>query len=1691
MWFCFFIYDYPLECMVENSLNNYVANSFIHFDYQNVYFWEFLTIHNEWKFPIDYSLLYYLEKSNFTITGKYYQEIWYNGYFDNIFDALISESYKILDTYIYTFDYNYDLLIFKNKNYINIIFDNNYLYYLNISIYVNLLYLLIDFINYLNSYIISIIMSLSHIKNYIFYINNNTYIIDILFNSIENINYYILWVINIFYDFLNHSTYKITKVYYIYLFYIILLNIIFLWLLNKIIKINLFIYLKFIYIIENLNFFIVYLSIINIPFFINKKKLEINFNFNNFKINSNPTSTLFFMFLFLKKIKNIYIIFLILSFIKKIKIFLINILIFIIRLLLLLKNFIVYILFIFMYYINKYLLFMINNNNKTKFFYNKIYINFIILCKQININPINKFFTDKKKFKIEKFQTKEEKIYYELINKNKEEEEILFKYWKYLQNFYWNYTYIMSIKFIRIILFIILFIIKFLLFKLIKYIFKMTIITKILHILVYYICNIYIYIKLYIKHIYLKYIFYIYFKIINNIIYYFNMFIHYKLFKIITRLFLYEAHYLNSEMIDKFPYYSSKYIRNFFIWFSPINNKTGLSNKKLIKIFKLIFYYLIYTINIILHIIFIVLSYNIRFIYYIIISKTKIIKFIILNKNNIIFVLYIILIIVLFYNIIKQNNILLILFLFNIIILCLNKYLYNYNISRISNVLWYIGFYLFFIYDNIIILFKILSKIIIKLIKYIIFYPFLLFLIIFLLYNNPIIYIELIYMLKLLIIIPLIDIIFFISNTFNYYTTLCLVENTNEIIYFILFELKTIEEWIERINDLYVQWSVDAHWWWTLKRVRYNIFNYYTPFTYFWYEQWYALEEIYDIYINTIHYFKLYIQITIIYFFWSILYIMSQLSNIYKLINYLTIDEFIFSFIYTTKLIYILLLKIYIYNYMYIFIPYYIIQPILNIYLFAYELYFNIHNIMYNFNIIKEFKIMIINIYLWLNWLVLIAYNNITYLVVQKIYNIFEYIKYIILNINKYINIFNIIFMYLISDILSNINLYFILDSIYINTNLNFFFFDKYSKLMIFKDWIYSSFRFPIEYYNRINEGKYFQKYYSLIKRERMDYLVDVLSFQNSSEEVLIGRWRKITMKVLAEMIISHYDDTSPKWYQTIINSQDYTIKYIYFSYKILKFKKIFILFPYLWSIFWIYYILIYIISCFMIIKLYKMILNKEYNKNTQFYISNTYSWDILREQTIKNNYKLLKNNTNLYNYYFKQTIKNKEDFIINKKTNKSINLDIEYDSLLKNTILNKKILIKGKYKFINIYKKYIILKNKIIRIFRNEGININIINIYKNKFKPLLKLKNNYDKSYNVYNNFSKKITFDFKNLIISEKYHWLYNIIFSEKNIFNIFSAYYYNLNPYIPYVYNHYYEEPFIDGTIKLNLNENNYNYLSIKLYNLYTFYKWFDKILLNNKGSFYLFHKDPRVPYITKDCNNNKYYINSSLDYSNQFYTLFIFIAIPLIIWSTYLSSIYHFTNEMDYQFYDTFNMHLTFWLCWFMTQFSWLHQGILKLSFSFMGDSMYMFTLDNVEETILSHGDTEYHNWFNYNIRNKYIFPLYNYYNTEYYLYQIYTLGDNINPIKLLLLHLKFNLLNIYDILYVNYNLLDYYNFELIIFKIIKFIFIIILMIYVNLNNKIYKFYYLKKISINLFKFTYSLKDSYKFNIKNFLNYKGN
>lgn len=1664
--------------MVEGSLNNYITNGFLNF--HNQFLSDFLIINSDWYYPIDEnfeSQLYlyidnqenifekiwsYIFSNNINVLNKYNSEL----YLQNYIYLEIVETLEITNSSLYLYDYNYKLLFIENDYilFIKNIINNNYIYYLNVSFYINVIYIFADFFIELKLYLYSIIITIINIKNFIYYylfkeIIDINYFKDFLY-LIDQIltNWYIEDISNnvflIFYDFLDHCTYKITIIYYIYILYFFSINVIFLLVFKKIISI--IYYLKFQ--IININIFLEYISILNLNMNLNLQKFNLNIKKFNFKLAQNPNSTIFFILLFIKRIKNLYFIRYILEFNK----YLMNILI----------NTIKYLYIIFLSII-KYILsfvFFFGKKLKTKFILDKDNIYFV---KQKN--PFLKFFFDRDRFKIKKFSSKEDKQYYDLIKKQ-QENEILSTYWKYLQVFYYSYTYIMFVRFIRIILFLILFIFRFLIFKFLKNIVNMWILNKTMYIFIYYILNIYLYLKIIMRHVYLKYIWYLYFKVKNNIVYYLNMFIHYKLFKFITRLFLQESSYLNAEMIDKFPYYSSKYIRNFFVWFDVMIIKNRLKINLLnIKIIIKYLYNFIFS-KIILFFI-ILLPFSINKIYYILSLQIKIYNIIINNKNNNNFLLLIkvlllfllIKIILLFYcHFIIYTIIIFSCYIIHYIII-------SYNNNLVNNIIWYLGFYLFFFYD---ILFKLLKKILfflIKITKYFVIYPFIIYLIIFFFINNPIIYIKFTYILKLFI-LPLFNIILYIINDLNNFLTISIFFDSQEIISYnqnnIFNSIDTINDWLVYADGIYWEIWESVNYWWIYKEINYNIFLYYTPFDYLWFEGFYAFEEIYNIYKYITHYFFLYIYISIIYYFWSVIYLISKISYIFIWINYLTINEFIFYYIYISKIIYFALLKIYIYDYIYIYIPYYIIQPIYNIYILYYEYYFIIKFMgyfsyfLYTSNIIKIYvlffynNIIIENIYIFL-LSVIINIKNIIYIFI-----------YIFINIVKYISIIIYIYIYLISDIIYNMNLIFIIRYLYIYINIDFFLFDKYSKIVILKDSFYSSFRFPIEYYNRLNINrnyhKYFQKNYFWIKKERFEFLADMLTFDYSKDNLVVGRWKKKTLTVWSKFYISHYNDNLPKWYLTFNGQSNYNIKYLYFSYKIFKFRKLLILFPYISSLFAIYYILVFIISFYFIIKLYTFLFNHEHLKNKELYVSNNYAWDVLRKKIIDNNYKLIKkNNNDLYNYYYKQ-------IMINKDYNNNNILNIKKDNNIKK-------------KYISFYINYIIIKDFIKKLSNKKY--YNNLNKYKSKFKLLLKLKS---KFFN-FNNFMKKITFDFRDLIIFKKYNLLYNVMSNEEKKFSLFSTYTYNNYKYMPFIYNHYYEEPFIDGSIKFYINKNNYNYFYNKLQKLYFFYKWIDKIFLNNKGSFYLFHKDPRVPFISKDFNNNTFYYNTSMDYDNQIYILFVFIAIPFIITSTFLSSILHFTNEMDYQFYDIFYMHLTFWLSWFMTQFSIFYEGILKIIFSFMGDSIYMFALDNDEENILSHGDIEFHNWFNYEIRTKKIFPLYNYYYTKYYLFQIFSLSDNINMFKLLILNIKYNILYLYDILYsYSITFFNFYNLELIIYNILRTIIIIIMLIYIYIfDNNIIKFYKYKKFSINLIKFSYTLKNLYLVNINNILKDKEN
>lgn len=111
---------------------------------------------------------------------------------------------------------------------------------------------------------------------------------------------------------------------------------------------------------------------------------------------------------------------------------------------------------------------------------------------------------------------------------------------------------------------------------------------------------------------------------------------------------------------------------------------------------------------------------------------------------------------------------------------------------------------------------------------------------------------------------------------------------------------------------------------------------------------------------------------------------------------------------------------------------------------------------------IYTFVFMIIkNIYLFVNRFIYCFY--------YKAFLLFLIMKYFMINISIFISLINYIFIYIISDMIYYANLSYLYQYIFFYTSIDFLFFDPYSKILILKDSLYSSFRFPIEYYKRLN----------------------------------------------------------------------------------------------------------------------------------------------------------------------------------------------------------------------------------------------------------------------------------------------------------------------------------------------------------------------------------------------------------------------------------------------------------------------------------------------------------------------------------------------------------------------------------------------------------------------------------------------
>jgi hypothetical protein len=83
-------------------------------------------------------------------------------------------------------------------------------------------------------------------------------------------------------------------------------------------------------------------------------------------------------------------------------------------------------------------------------------------------------------------------------------------------------------------------------------------------------------------------------------------------------------------------------------------------------------------------------------------------------------------------------------------------------------------------------------------------------------------------------------------------------------------------------------------------------------------------------------------------------------------------------------------------------------------------------------------------------------------------------------------------------------------------------------------------------------------------------------------------------------------------------------------------------------------------------------------------------------------------------------------------------------------------------------------------------------------------------------------KITLNLTNLLIYDKYNFLYKIYYKKKKNLNIIFNYYYDLNKYVPYIDDYHFIEEVIEGPREFKVNPNYFNYAFFKLYNLYNYY-----------------------------------------------------------------------------------------------------------------------------------------------------------------------------------------------------------------------------------------------------------------------------
>jgi hypothetical protein len=1117
------------------------------------------------------------------------------------------------------------------------------------------------------------------------------------------------------------------------------------------------------------------------------------------------------------------------------------------------------------------------------------------------------------------------------------------------------------------------------------------------------------------------------------------MHLHFTIYKYISKVFFSKAYYINTEMADRFPYFQSEFISKVIKFLNPINK---LKHIYLINVISLFGNYLAFFFFFFFNIIYIIFDKFIKIVYYIFIAKIKLFKTVYQNNLSYYKIFWLFFFCYIFLSLYMYGllyYIILFYFFIAILSLCFNKWL------------WFLGFLFCFFLDIINIILSKMVNIFIKVFKFLFIYPFFLFLFLFFFYNNSVlsfyffdfIQIHLIYIYECMYVI--------LNNLIDYYTIVYLPVNYN-----IFFnKLQTIYNNYNLAKEEYnnIDWNLLSIL--REKELLPKVKGEFVIFVIFD-----SIDYIYNIFDYVWDNFIKNIKITIKYFYYYLMvksiYLFNSIFWSYKFLMDYRKDQFAFIMINIYFDTYIELIKIFIYNKILIDLPYFIIQPILNFIITIYE-----YSITFKY---------LLNIMANIKYISIIFYTIIEGLNIY-ICNIFSTFIYSTLFIAKISYWFCDIFFYFIIDIIFNLNGYFLIDWLYLYTNIDFLFYNIYSKFINFKDGIFSWFRFPIKNSVLLN------KKFLLFQHFESFYYIEEFIFEWTNETNV--------SKTDGSLFFSDRYSEMPFWLQLL---QYKPTNFIAFSYKIHKFYKAFSSFPFLWFFFWFYYIYIYLILIIFLFNIY----SKLFKDNNELYKSNIHNWDLIRENAINYNFSWYKKNTNLNYYYYKEIIKTKEIRAIKKNDNFMIDKNLMSDDKIielnrikmnnKNIFSLKKMLKKKKINYLIFFKKYNMFKNKIekFRKIKNK----------KLKFKKIYYKFLNFYKNIKSFKNFNKNITFNFKNFMINNKFNILYNFFLIEKKKFNLFSLYYYKKNKHIPFIYEHWFEENFAEGPIIFNINEKDYIYLKNTLFNLFQFFKWFDNSFFNKKGSIYFFHKDPTVCYVGNDKFNIKYYFNSSLDsdsYNTNNVAIIFFIFFPIfIIINLLLSDMLHIEHVDEDSFFYVFGEYIFYWLCWFFIQFEYLHDSLI----TFMFGSLEC-RLNNIEP----HYDSAYGvqpTWFHYDKMVKKFFPLYSYYKSKILLYQVFDSRENsslFNDIWKFFETLYFYICNVYDIVYIKFNILNFYSskiFFYFIFKIIIYIYIIVI-IYYNRNFKIFKFFLYSKKNLNMLNFMNKLLNNKVNNLKKIWN----